>query len=222
MKWILFILVGFISFSGFSQSANKKRILVIPYNRMEFDSEFSLEEIAEINKIETSEVFQKYQEMIIHSFTNYSDENFEFVSVNKLVLKPLKRYIKYEYGKYQKKKYYATNLNLLDTQDFTQLMNYHKADFVLFINWYDIDKESVIAPSEKKKRKVYAGHYIDYDIYNLFKQKVLAQGKEEAKMQIPLGELIPYKSLRLIELKEGYKYLASQIIKQLNKPIQLK
>ena len=40
----------FLSFSAHAQTSNKKRILVVPYGRFDFVSEFSLEDIAEKNE----------------------------------------------------------------------------------------------------------------------------------------------------------------------------
>jgi len=222
MRSFIFILLFVTVYSGFSQTSNKKRILIIPFNRMEFDIEYSLEDIAAENNIEKTDVYENYKNKLVKTFENFSAENFEFVPVNPSIYRPLKKYVKYAHKKFNKKKFYASNLELFPDDEFTKLMEAHNTDFVLFVNWYHLRQEVYIVLTGNKPRLDYAGHYIDYDVYNLFKQKLFGAGRVQAKCPAPNKENIKHKLLRLNELEAGYKHLATHIIEQLNKPIEVK
>ena len=111
MKNTLLLLFIGISFVGFSQTASKKRVLVIPASQFEFVTEFDLQVIADLNGISTSQVFLTYEKALLNAFESHQDENFEFVPVDAIGLKPYKRSIKYEFGKFNKK-HYNTNLTV--------------------------------------------------------------------------------------------------------------
>ena len=173
MKNILSILLIVIVYSGFAQTSNKKRVLIIPASQFEFVTEFDLQLIAKLNETTASKVFLTYEKALLNSFESYNDENFEFVPVDAVGLKPYKRLIKYEYGKFDKKHYNGVNLKNFSEADFTKLLDHYDADFVVFITWYDIQKEGFTRKGKHLKRASYAGHYIDFAIYNLFKQQII-------------------------------------------------
>ncbi|MBL4594216.1 MAG: hypothetical protein JKX68_10430, partial [Flavobacteriales bacterium] len=180
MRYLFSILIIVLICSGFTQISNKKRVLVIPPNRFEFVSEFDLEEIAVKNEITASKVFLTYEKALLNSFKDYSDENFEFVPVEAAKLKPYKKLIKYKYGKFKGKGHNSVDLKKFSEADFTKLLEEHNADFVIFITWYDIQKESFTRKGKHSKRTDYAAHYLDYDIFNLFKQQIAGDGKVKA------------------------------------------
>ncbi len=218
MKHILSIFLIILFYSGVAQTSNKKRVLVIPPSRFEFVSEFDLEEIAKKNETTTSKVFLTYEKALLNTFGKYNDENFEFVPVEAAKLKPYKKLIKYKYGKFKGKRHNAVELKNFATADFTKLLEQHNADFVIFITWYDIQKESF--SRKHSKRAVYAGHYLDYDIYNLFKQQIAGAGKVKAEADAPNDLQVSFKLLRVKELESAYNNLISKVVVQLNKPIE--
>ena len=207
-------------YSGVAQTSNKKRVLVIPPSRFEFVSEFDLEEIAEKNEITISNVFLTYEKALLLAFENYFDENFEFIPVEYVALNPYKRKIKYTYGKFDGKQHNAADLNNFPEADFTKLLEHHQCDFVIFITWYDIQKESFTRKGKHSKRAPYAAHYLDFDIYNLFKQQVVAAGRVKAEAVTPNDLEVAYKLLRVKELESAYSNFIGKVVEQLNKPIE--
>lgn len=220
MRYLIAIILFTSVIFGFAQESNKKKILVIPCSRFEFISEFELEEIAEKNEITSKEVFLTYQKAMLNTFESYSDENFEFVKAKHDLLKPYKKFIKYESGKFKGRRYNTANLKGFKEADFTKLLEAHGADFVVFITWYDIQKESYTAKDRNSKRVDYAGHYIDYDVFNLFKQRVVGEGSVKAKAKQPTEEEASFSLLRVKELTGAYNNFIDHIIEQLNKPIE--
>lgn len=220
MKYILSILLITLFYSGVAQTSNKKRVLVIPPSRFEFVSEFDLEEIAQKNETISSKVFLAYEKAMLSVFGNYADENFEFVPVKATALSPYKKLIKYKYAKFKGKNHNAVDLKRFSETDFTKLLEQHQADFVIFITWYDIQKESFTRKGKHSKRAPYAGHYLDYDIYNLFKQQVAGVGKVKAEADEPNDLEVSYMLLRIKELESAYNNFVGKVVEQLNKPIE--
>ena len=221
MKNILSILLLVIVYSGFAQTSNKKRVLVIPASQFEFVTEFDLQLIAKLNEITASKVFLTYEKALLNSFESYNDENFEFVPVDAAGLKPYKRLIKYEYGKFDKKHYNGVNLKNFSEADFTKLLDHYDADFVVFITWYDIQKEGFTRKGKHLKRASYAGHYIDFAIYNLFKQQIAGVAKAKADVATEPNDLeVSFKFLRIKEVELGYVNFISKVVNQINKPIE--
>jgi hypothetical protein len=221
MKNILSILLLVIVYSGFAQTSNKKRVLVIPASQFEFVTEFDLQLIAKLNETTASKVFLTYEKALLNSFESYNDENFEFVPVDAAGLKPYKRLIKYEYGKFDKKHYNGVNLKNFSEADFTKLLGHYDADFVVFITWYDIQKEGFTRKGKHLKRASYAGHYIDFAIYNLFKQQIAGVAKAKADVATEPNDLeVSFKFLRIKEVELGYINFISKVVNQINKPIE--
>ena len=148
------------------------------------------------------------------------NENFEFIPLKHNTITPYKKHIKYESGKFKGKRYNKVNLNDLKEEDFTKLLELHGADFIVFITWYEIKKESFVRAGEHRKRVDYAGHYFDYDVFNLFKQRVIGEGRVKIKASEPNDEQASYSLLRTKELEELYQNFATHIIEQVSKPIE--
>jgi hypothetical protein len=220
VKSILSILFIALVYAGVAQTSNKKKVLVVPFGRFEFVSEFELEEIALKNETTPSNVFLIYQKAILAAFEDYQDENFEFISVDPVAINPYKKFIKYEYDKFDGKQYYATDLKNFSEIDFTKFLEHHHTDFVVFLTWYDIQKESFTRRRKHEKRTEYAGHYLDYDVYNLFKEKIAGKGKIKAVADSPDDLTKSFKLLRVKEIESGYIHFISKVVEQLNKPIE--
>ena len=219
-KWAIFILLaGGITLSSFAQNSNKKRVLVIPPSRFQFITEFDLKKIAEKNEIAPSEVFLTYEKALLNSFENYEDDNFEFVSIDYTGLKKYKSLIRYMPEKFNGKNYNAVDLSRFSEENFTHFLEQYQADFVIFITWYDIQKRNY--STNKIKKVKYAAHYLDFDIYNLFKQHVVGLAKVKAEAPVPNEVQASFSYLRVQEVKVGYANFIWKAIEQLNKPIDL-
>ncbi len=219
MKKLLFILFVGLTFVGFAQESNKKKVLVIPYNRFEFVSEYDLSEIAKKNEVTENEVFLLYQKTILSTFENYVDENFEFVSVKHDLIKPHKNSIKYESGKCNGKRYNAVNLESFSKEDFQQFLEAQGCDFAIFITWHDIQKEAYIKNTDRRNRTSYAGHYLDYDVFNLFQYRVIGEGRVKATVKPANDTEASFTLLRTTELSKALNNFIAHVVEQLNNPI---
>lgn len=220
MRKLIVIALVLIVGSVKAQESNKKKVLVIPYDRFQLESEFDLTEIAKKNDCKVSNVFYLYQKAMLNSFINYDDENFEFIAVQHNLLQPYKSMINYQSGKFRGKRYNAVNLKKISEADFAKLLEAHGADFVIFMTWHDIQKESFVRSGEHRKRVPYAGHYLDYDVFNLFKQRVIGEGRIKANANEPNDAQAGFALLRTNELKTAYASFIAYVIDQLNNPIQ--
>ena len=221
MKHVLTILLVALVFSGIAQTSNKKRVLVIPASQFEFATEFDLQTIAKLNETTASKVFLTYEKALLNSFETYKDSSFEFVPVDAIGLKPYKRLIKYEFGKFEKKHYNGVNLKSFSDADFTKLLAHYNADLVIFITWYDIQKESFTRKGKRIKRAYYAGHYIDFAIYNSAKKQIAGVAKAKADVATEPNDLeVSLKFLRIKEVQLGYATFIGKVVNQINKPIE--
>lgn len=220
MRNLLFIFLIITFYSGVAQTSNKKKVLIIPYSRFEFVSEFDMLEIAEKNEITEDKVFLTYQKAFLNSFEQFKDENFEFVTPNQELFQPYAQFVKYKYDKYKGKQYNAVDIKNFPVAEFTKLLELHQADFVVFVTWYDIHKEAFTRAGKHSKRTPYAAHYIDYDVYNLFQQKVIGEARVKAEANVPNDLEVSFKLLRIQELASAYQHFIAHIVTQLNKPIE--
>ena len=72
------------------------------------------------------------------------------------------------------------------------------------------------------KKVKYAAHFLDYDVYNLFKQQVVGLAKVQAKAPEPNDLQASFSLLRIQEVKVAYANFIGKVVEQLNKPIKLK
>lgn len=170
-------LVVFVILTLSNIKAQKHRVLVVLYDRFQFSSQYSLDEIAAASHVESSEVFNEYHRNINAAFESYNSENFEFVAISNLHSLGLRKQTSYKYGKFDKKKYYSINLSMLSNEEFTQLANNYNVDFVLFVNWYNIEKTiHTNYVGDNNKRLPFSLHKIDYELYNSKKIKLFGDG----------------------------------------------
>jgi hypothetical protein len=219
VKHLLFVILFAPSFVGVAQESNKKKVVVVPYSRFEFVSEFEIAEIAAKNNVTEKEVFFTYQKNMLNSFEQHQDENFEFVAITHDAIRPYKNLIKYEIGKFKGKKFNSANLKAITEEQFSKLLEQFNADFIVFVTWYDIQKESFVRAGKYTKRVDYAGHYIDYDVFNLFKQRVVGEARVKAIAPEPNDEQASYSLLRTTEVAGAYNNFITHIIEQISKPL---
>lgn len=198
--------------------AQKQRVIVVGYDRFQFVSQYPLDEIAKVNQMESSAVFTEYQKSTIEAFTSFSNDNFEFVALQNFQYLVLRKQIKYQLDKFDGKKYNATNLSLLSLENFQNLLQQYQADFILFVNWYSIEKNVHTAyVGDNNKRFPFSLHKLDYDVYNKEKTKVIGKGNIELQCgQFPSDEMIQEKSLKAVSLKACYVDLINELLKELS------
>ncbi|MBX2960329.1 MAG: hypothetical protein KF732_10275 [Flavobacteriales bacterium] len=200
---------------GFNNTfyAQKQRVIVVPYDRFQFVSQYPLDEIATANQVQQSEVFTVYQQNLIESFLSFNNQEIEFVGLTPIEQLALRKKTKYQLEKFKGKKYNATNLNLLSEQDFKNLLEQHQANYILFVNWYAIEKSVHIAyVGDNNKRYPFSLHLLDFDVYNKEKVKILGKGNVKLYCgEFPSNQLIEEKSLKASSLKSCYKQLVSDL-----------
>lgn len=212
---ILFFLF-LISFQ--TNFAQKQKILVVPYTRFQFVSEYNLSEIAQINNITEQEVFNQYTKSLSDAFLMFNNEQFEFEMLAEIDYLSLKKLVKYDIEKFKGKKYNASNLSLVEIDKLTELLSQHQAKYILFVNWYNIEKTVHTAyVGDNNQRNAFSIHKLDVDIYNSKKEKII--GKGNAKLdcgEFPSAAMIEEKGLKASSLINCYNNLINNLLKELS------
>ncbi len=212
---LLIVLTG-VSCSIFAQ---KERVILVPYTRFQFVSEFSLEEIATHNDFSATEVFNEYQQGLSTAFTELKNDAVEFINIKAESYAKVKKYIRYNESKFNGRKYNASNLSLFPDEEYKQLLEEHNASSILFVNWYVIQKSvHTVYLGDRNKRKKFSTHLIDYDVYKQNKVKVIGKGRIPLFCgDFPSPSMVEHKSLNVIELNVCYTELLKNLTLALSK-----
>lgn len=217
-KRVRFVLL--MLFLGLNQLtiAQKQKILVVPYTRFQFVSEYNLSEIAQINDVTEQEVFNQYTKSLSDAFSTYKNEQFEFEMIAEIDYLSLKKFVKYDIEKFKGKKYNASNLSLVEADKLAEILNQHQATYIMFINWYAIQKNvHTVYVGDNNKRYPFSEHKIDFDVYNNKKEKII--GKGNAKLNcggFPPITMIEEKCLKANSLANCYQGLIGDLLKELS------
>lgn len=214
----IFIIVSFCSFGFILKTyAQKQKILVVPYTRFQLVSEYKLSDIAQINRVTESEVFDQYTLSLKHAFQSYNSDLFEFEILNTQDYLTIKKLVKYEIQKFNGRKYNASNLRLVNDSLFSSMLTKNNAEYIVFVNWYVIQKNVHISyVGDSNKRHPFAAHKLDFDVYNKKKQRIL--GQANAKIfcgEFPSQELIEEKCLKAPSLVPCYQQLITDLLGQI-------
>lgn len=195
-------------------SAQNQRILVVPYTRFQFVSDFKLEELAQINEVEPSDVYKTYVEALNNTLLSASNEQVSFIPIEPQKYNEVKKYIRYNLDKFNGRNYSASNLSLLPDESYKTLLEEHNATHILFINWYNITKSvHTTYVGDRNKRQKYSTHVMDYDVYNQYKIRII--GKNKAALDcgdFPSASMISNKSLKASELNPCYNTFLLELI----------
>jgi hypothetical protein len=198
--------------------AQNQRVLVVPYTRFQFVSEFTLDEIASYNNINSEEVFAVYQNSLIETFTSFNDSDVTFLTIKPEAYFEVKKFIRYNIDKFNGRKYNASNITLLPDNEFKTLLDKHNASHIMFINWYNISKSvHTVYIGDRNKRTKFSTHTLDYDVYNQEKIKVLGKGNVKVNCgDFPSESMINHKSLNTNELSKCYSGFIKELVQNLN------
>lgn len=201
-----FIIILLISGCYSHTVAQKTRVLVVPYTRFQFVSEFTLEEIAQQNNTVVQNVFKEYQQKLKEVFINSNNDQVEFIPIPSIDYQKYKHHVKYNIEKFKGKKYNASNLSVFDLDLFKTLLTTNDAQYIVFINWYSIRKSVFTTyTGDRNKRNKYSTHSIDYDVYNREKIKIMGKGNVALNCgDFPTASMVLHKSLNAEELKPCY------------------
>ena len=190
-------------------------VLVVPYHRFEFHTEYPIEEIAKQNGIDKSLVFNMYQGKLLSTLAEYRCEHYRFRIINAANLDYLQRRVSYE-AERKPVNYYASNLGLLQESDLQRIMNTYDAEYILFLNLYSIRKETIIGIGRGESNMPFSSHLMDFDLYDASKQKLLWAHKFEIP-PLKTSESIGHKGLRVTDLTTGFEAVAAYVCEQMAK-----
>ena len=99
--------------------------------------------------------------------------------------------------------------------DLERIMRSYNAEYVLFVNWYNIKKNLYTGVGNEYLGKPFSLHYVDYDVYDLEKNKITWGHKVEIE-QTADSVIIKEKGLGVNGLTKGYQGLLSRICGEIN------
>jgi hypothetical protein len=209
-KGAIFLVICFqilsLNAQELEQVESKKTILIVPYNRFEFHTEFTLDELAEANGVNKYAVFDLYQDNVLNILATHSCTAFNFKVINTVNLHFLMYRVSYQSN--NKKGYYASNLDRLKTDDLKRIMLTYDADYILFINWYHIKNEVILNLGKASRGRAFSSHYVDFDVYD--RTKNIITWKHKAKIDnLDTEESLLRKGLKITDLKEGVEAFAT-------------
>ena len=168
------------SFSDRHLDESKKRVLVVSFIEDNFYSDiYSKEEIAKKNKIREEEVISLYNEKLSQIFSNFEDEEIEYVACPSKIMAAFKESIKIDSRSTKAgSDLIFANLSDVSQVTFNEFINACNADYVLFVNTY---RMAWIGEPQYKLE-----NHIHYSIYKKNKEEVIT---DEAVFSTP--NLIP-------------------------------
>jgi hypothetical protein len=198
-----------IADDNFEDSVTK--ILVIPFSRFEFHTEFDISEIAEVNNTSTDSVYLLYRNALMAVLLENKTKNIEFVLPSYNDEKIIKAAVKCSYAS-KPERHYKADLSAVDLKKFNLLLKKYDTKNVLFINWYKIEKTyQNNLNGAGKARKPFAEHYIDFNVIDNNKNYLISKGKFYFKETKPSAESINSKNLRIQDVVISFDNLPNFI-----------
>ncbi|MGE0562042.1 MAG: hypothetical protein AB7O47_09515 [Flavobacteriales bacterium] len=196
--------------------AQKQKILVVPYTRFQFVSEYQLTELASVNNVSSQEVYTEYTNGLKAALTNYKNEHYEFEMISELDYLTIKKQVKYDIEKFNGRKYNSSNLSILETEKLTGILTQNNAQFIMFVNWYAIQKNvHTTYTGDNNKRHPFSLHKLDFDVYNSKKEKIIGKGNVKLNCgDFPSAEMVEEKCLKASSLTPCYNQLISDLVSE--------
>ena len=166
LKSRILLLLIFLA-SVIQAQESTKRVLVIPFGRFDFQSQFSLDKIAYVNDI--SNVDLVVDTYLNHFISTSSKEKgqLELFRINEDDLKVLLTRVSKEY-KSRPTSHYGVNIDLLKKEEIDALLTNYSADYILFLTQYSIRKKVIVAGRNFDGNKFipWSLHEVDYELYD--------------------------------------------------------
>lgn len=218
-KHLIVLLIAFTVYGRFygqnldsSSIAKKKVVLIVPFNRFDFHTEFSLHEIADQNRVEVKDVYDLFKQSLLNSFVSSDCETYQYRIISDFHLNYLKRRITYSMSR--KPMHYSVDLSMVQSSDLKQVMDDYQASYVLFLNWYHIKKDNKAVTTEGYRSSGMSRHFIDYEVYNSDKDVLLWAHEHTFETNLN-KEILKTMGLRVVDLQKTYKLLPLEICKGL-------
>lgn len=218
LKSVRIILLLLSISSSLAAVAQKQKILVVPYTRFQFVSEYQLTELASVNNVSSQEVYTEYTNGLKSALTNYKSEQFEFEMISELDYLTIKKQVKYDIEKFNGRKYNSSNLSILETEKLAEILAQNNAQFIMFVNWYAIQKNvHTTYTGDNNKRNPFSLHKLDFDVYNSKKEKIIGKGNVKLYCgDFPSTEMVEEKCLKANLLTPCYNQLIADLIAELS------
>lgn len=154
-----------LSVSAFGQN---KRVLVVPFDKFQFESPIPLQEIADNNQWKDSQsVCDKYNEAIL-SFMNEHDSTI-YYPLNSIEQSKLRRILPRVY-KTEPVSHFGVDIEPLIVEGYlADLLDNMGADYILFISRYKILGKLLSVRGDyggSSRFLSWSNHLVDYEIYN--------------------------------------------------------
>ncbi len=214
------------------------KVMVCLYERIDFNTDFPLAEIGNINTISELEVYDSLTSLLSIVLERYRSTSIVFD-----VLTPEQSYYftkRATKSDLDNPSHYGIDLSSINNREYALFMNQHNADYVLFINYYSIKKyripeadmeafKRVVSPDElylieevAKKRPIYSEHLIDFDIYDQYKNRFLSKGRYVIPIVRYNPRTLGKKGLDFETIEKTYGQLVNKLYTELAKEIQNK
>jgi hypothetical protein len=202
-----------------SQSQERaSRILIVPFDRFDFESTFSLSEIAAANELQSDEeVYPFYRNHFIKEFSTSSTQVVLFElqqSDRRQLMSKLPRAYKRKpvtHHGYELQAY-------VESGKLENLMNNYAADYILFISKYFISNRLLTTKKsfENSKFLSWSRHEIDYELYDQKGELLIVGDHIQINSNSPNQANFQSAGLIAVELNQGIIEVRDKLIKLLN------
>mgnify|MGYP001173394953 FL=1 len=197
--------------------SSKDRILVVPFDRFDFQTAYSLSEIATANEwLSSDEVFAHYRDSLVKRLST----NYHSISAF-----PIPAYdyglIKNQLPRVYKEKpstHTGVDLSLLKMNDrLSSLLQNLSADYILFISQYEISSRLVATMSSNEGSKFlpWANHEITYELFDAKGKLIVMADQFKVQPRNPYKENMDTKGVLLKEVAPNYESILEDIYQKL-------
>lgn len=213
MKLIFGIVFSILTFQvNFAQNSIRDtatRVLLIPFDRFEMHSDFTLEEINRINKLEKDQFYQELLQIFTASFETYNGNGIQYALISNEDWKKFKMLSSYKYR--QKEAHYSCDLYAYAIDEYQELLDEYNCTYLLVIPWYKIlESKEKVKTEEVRRVGFYSEHLIDYDIFDREKELIFFEASKKFRAH-PTLESLSTKGLLLKDLISTYGVLTNEI-----------
>lgn len=216
---LLFTLL--IGFQGYAQNElidSSTKVLLVPFDRFEMHTEFSLKEINEINHLEKDQFYQELLQNFTAAFETYSGNGITYKNIEQEHWKQFKFKANYKYV--QKEAHYGCDFSEFDLGDYQELLDEYNCTYLLVIPWYKIqESKEKVKTKEVRRIGLYSEHQIDFDIFNRDQERIYYEALKKFKAKATEANL-KYKGLRLKDMIPTYSKIANDISIELVQRLQ--
>ena len=218
MKIKSFFISFFVLFTFLSYAQEKpKRILLVPYDRFDFQSKFSLDDIAKYNSWDSTDlVFTKYQNRLVDALSQ-PDSHISMFVLPEQELRQVKSLLPKEYKSEPTTHQGVQIENLVKSGKLKLLLENFQADYFLVMTEYMISPKLVPtkASYEGSKFLAWSVHKFTYEIYDAEGKLVAMANRYGIDPTLPKEENADTKGTLLKSLSKPYSKLLKGISKQI-------